>query len=254
MKTLTLICSFLAAGLLTLTAQVKIGENPQNIDPASLLELEGNSRALVITRIGDAQMQGLFPLRGALVYNTDQECVFYFNGTSWENLCSDENTTNIGLELQESELILTDSEGNTVSVELGSAIGQTFSTDPVVGFRETIVITQTGENYNFEVGEITGDNIVDSSINGIDLQDNSITDDKLAPNSVGQEELQDNAVSDLEIDYSQVTLLDFDNDANFVAISAEAGNAIINNNGAFYDDTLLQDGVAANAQGLADHI
>ena len=252
----TLILSFLlfSLGFSFVHSQVKIGDNPQNIDPASLLELESDSRALVITRVGDAQMQGLFPLRGALVYNTDQGCVFYFNGASWENLCSDENTTNISLELQESELILTDSEGNSVSVELGSAIDQTFSSDPIVGFRETIIITQTGDNYNFEVGEITGDNIVDSSINGIDLQDNSITDDKLAPNSVGQEELQDNAVSDLEIDYSQVTLLDFNNDANFVAISAEAGNAIINNNGAFYDDTILQDGVTANAQGLANHI
>ncbi len=254
MRTLILCFLLFSLGISIVHAQVKIGENPQNIDPASLLELQSNSRALVITRVGDAQMQGLFPLRGALVYNTDQGCVFYYNGASWENLCSDENTTNIGLELQDSELILTDSAGNTVSVELGSAIDQTFSSDPVVGFRETIIITQTGDNYNFEVGEITGDNIVDSSINGIDLQDNSITADKLAPNSVGLEEMQDNAITDLEIDYTQVTLRDFTNDANFVAISAEPGNAIINNLGAFYDDTLLEDGVAANAQGLADHI
>ena len=250
----TLLSALLFLSFSLAWSQVKIGENPQNIDPSSLLELESSSRALVITRVTDSQMQALSPLQGALVYNTDQGCVYYFNGGTWENLCTDENTTNINLELQDSQLILTDSDGNTVSVELGSAIDQTFTTDPIVGFRETIIITQNDENYNFEVGEITGENIVDSSINGIDLQDNSITDNKLAPNSVGQEELQDNAVSDLEIDFSQVTLLDFNNDAGFIALSPEAGNAIINNNGAFYDDTLLQDGITANAQDLADHI
>ena len=70
-------------------AQVKIGENPSVIDPASILELEDTSRALVLTRVTDAQMQLITPLEGALVYNTDQECVFYFDNSSWKNLCSE---------------------------------------------------------------------------------------------------------------------------------------------------------------------
>ena len=258
MRILIFLGLFILTSFITLNAQVKIGANPQNIDPSSILELEDNSRALVITRLNDVQMANMSPLRGALVFNTDQDCVFYFNGTTWENLCADNNTTNISLELQESELTLTDSDGNTVTVELGSAIGQSFSADPIVNFRETIIITQNGENYNFEVGLITGDNIVDSSINGIDLQDNSITDDKLAPNSVGQDELQDNAVADAEIDYSQVTVGDFNNDAGYITsaqiVSPNPNNVIIDDDGAFYDDSVIRNDIATNTTNLANHI
>lgn len=43
---------FLFGGLFTsvATAQVKIGDDPQNIDPTSLLELQSNDKVLVITR------------------------------------------------------------------------------------------------------------------------------------------------------------------------------------------------------------
>ena len=186
MRTLTFVCLFFLTSFITLHAQVKIGENPQAIDPFSLLELESGSRALVVTRMSNTQMVNMAPLRGALVYNTDEGCVFYYDGNLWNNLC--ENTTNVSLELNGSELILTDSDGNSIGVTLDGAIEQTFTTDPIINFNETIVITQNDNNFNFEVSEITGENIVDSSINGIDLQDNSITANKLAPNSVGQEE------------------------------------------------------------------
>ena len=256
MRTLLVICLFSVTGFLALNAQVKIGENPQTIDAFSLLELESGSRTLVITRVNDAQMTNMSPLRGAMVYNTDQSCVFYYNGTDWNNLCQD--TTNISLELDGSDLVLTDSAGNSVSVTLDGAIEQTFTTDPIINFRESIVITQNGNSFNFEVSEITGENIVDSSINGVDLQDNSITANKLAPNSVGQEELQDNTVTDLEIDYSQVTLSDFFNDPGFITsaqlISPNLNNAITDENGAFYDDSVLQTTLANTSQDLADHL
>lgn len=76
-------------GLTTAQAQVKIGDNPNNIDPASVLELESASRALVLTRITDAQMQSMVPLQGAVIYNIDQQCVFYFDANSWKNLCAE---------------------------------------------------------------------------------------------------------------------------------------------------------------------
>ena len=71
----------------TLSGQVKIGNNPQNLDPASVLELESTTRVLVITRVTDAQMSLINPLPGAVVYNTDQECLHYYNGTQWINIC-----------------------------------------------------------------------------------------------------------------------------------------------------------------------
>ena len=107
-----------------LLGQIKIGDNPQNIDASSVLELESSTRVFVITRITDAEMNALNPLRGALVYNTDADCVHFFDGNNWLNLCE--------------------------------ALGLSLTADAIVNQNPTIVITQNGENYNFEVGEIRG--------------------------------------------------------------------------------------------------
>ncbi len=241
-----------------LQAQVKVGDNPQNIDASSLLELESNNRVFVISRVNDAQMQNITPLNGAIVYNTDEQCVFYYDGIQWVNLCSEANTTNVSLELIDEALVLTDSDGNSVSVPLEGIGEQTFTTDPIINFNETITITQTGNNFNFEVGQITGENIADSTIQGVDFAPNSITEDKLAPLSVSQGKLQENAVADFQLDYSQVTLNDFTNDAGFITsvelISPNPNNAITDVDGAFYDDSQLVTNIANNDQRITDHL
>ncbi|WP_373074707.1 beta strand repeat-containing protein [Zeaxanthinibacter enoshimensis] len=214
---------FVFGCILTGSAQIKIGENPQNIHPASVLELESNNRALVITRVSTAEMNAIVPLQGAMVYNNDTSCIHFYNGSEWLNLCD--------------------------------ALGLSFSTDPVVNPAETIVITETDGNRNFEVGQITGMNIVDFSIAGVDLQNNSITANKLAANSVGSEELQDNTVTDAEIDYNVVTLNDFLNDANFITgadiVSPDPGNDISFSAGAFYDDAPLQTAISNNTSSIS---
>ena len=73
-------------------AQVKIGENPNIIDPASILELESTSKALVLSRVSSTQMQNIVPLHGAMVYNIDTQCIHYYNGTQWSNLCTGTGT------------------------------------------------------------------------------------------------------------------------------------------------------------------
>lgn len=70
-------------------AQVKIGANVDTIDNASILELDSNTKAFVMTRVTTPEMANITPLEGALVYNTDSECVHYYNGASWINLCID---------------------------------------------------------------------------------------------------------------------------------------------------------------------
>ncbi len=69
--------------------QIKIGDNPQNIDATSVLELESNSRVLVITRINTAQMNAIVPSAGAIVYNTDLQCIHYYDGAQWINVCEE---------------------------------------------------------------------------------------------------------------------------------------------------------------------
>ncbi|PXX26789.1 collagen triple helix repeat protein, partial [Arenibacter sp. ARW7G5Y1] len=70
------------------TAQVKIGENPNSINAASIVELESTTKAFVLTRVTNSQMQTIKPLRGAMVFNTDAQCVFFYNGTQWNSLCT----------------------------------------------------------------------------------------------------------------------------------------------------------------------
>ncbi|MFS4491350.1 hypothetical protein [Maribacter sp. 2308TA10-17] len=78
-----------------ISAQIKIGNNPQTLDPTSLLELESDSKVLVISRMSEDEILDLTPLQGAMVYNTDASCIFYYDGTNWNNLCAGSNTGSI---------------------------------------------------------------------------------------------------------------------------------------------------------------
>lgn len=82
-----------------LVCQVKIGDNPDQIDEFSLLELESPNKALVLTRVNKSEMEMMRPVEGALVYNTDEKCLFYYQGSSWFNLCSEST----GLSIIENE-------------------------------------------------------------------------------------------------------------------------------------------------------
>ncbi|MCD8453953.1 hypothetical protein LNJ08_06060 [Tenacibaculum finnmarkense genomovar ulcerans] len=81
---------------ITLFAQVKIGDNPSDINPTSILELESTDKVFVLTRMDNTVMQSLLlnpdpdkrPLQGALVYNTTDNCVFMYNGAAWVSLCN----------------------------------------------------------------------------------------------------------------------------------------------------------------------
>ncbi|WP_276165723.1 hypothetical protein [Zobellia alginiliquefaciens] len=68
-------------------SQVKIGDNINQIDAASLMELESASRVLVVTRVTNAQMSTITPLNGALVFNTDENCLFQYKNNAWSSLC-----------------------------------------------------------------------------------------------------------------------------------------------------------------------
>lgn len=71
-----------------MAAQIKIGDAPEAIDPSSILELESSSKVLVISRMTEADILALSPLQGAMVYNIDASCIFYYDGANWNNLCA----------------------------------------------------------------------------------------------------------------------------------------------------------------------
>ena len=169
MKAIILFIFFIFLAVPPVFGQIKIGDNPQNIDASSVLELESSSKVLVITRVTTLEMEAITPQRGGLVYNTDTECVNYYDGTQWVNLCD--------------------------------AVNFTITNDPIINGRSTIEITESAAGYNLEVAKnsILGDNIIDGGIGPDDIQDNSITQDKLAAESVGSSELRQNAVGSVEI-------------------------------------------------------
>ena len=83
---LTLFIIFICTSL---SAQVKIGDNPSSINPISILELESSDKVLVITRLSTAQINALpaIPMEGAMVFNTDTKCIHVYTNSNWKNLC-----------------------------------------------------------------------------------------------------------------------------------------------------------------------
>ncbi|WP_422083886.1 hypothetical protein [Ulvibacterium sp.] len=204
--------------------QIKIGDNPQNLDPASVLELESNSRVLVITRINTQQMESIVPNPGALVYNTDTQCIHYFDGVQWANLCD--------------------------SADL------TFTADPIENALSTIVITRNDDIINFEVApnSIRTEQIVNGGVRGEDIQDNSIGPNKLADDSVGRDELSENSVGVDALATDEFSLDDFANTPGFITggdiVSNDPDNALTDNGGAFYDDSVLETNINTNAANI----
>ncbi len=62
---------------------LKLGDNPGTIDAASLLEMESTSLVFVPTRMNNAQMNAITPLEGALIYNTQEEALYYYENGAW---------------------------------------------------------------------------------------------------------------------------------------------------------------------------
>lgn len=226
--------NFLTLLLMTLfmgtwvSAQVKIGDNPQNIDPSSVLELESTDKVLVITRVTTAQMNAIVPSQGALCYNTDLQGVHYFDGTQWVNIGG------------------------------GSGTGGPLTADPIVNAVSTIVITPTGTGDNLEVApnSIRSEQIVDGGVNGVDIQDGSIGPGKLQNLSVTEEKLSENSVGAFALDNDNIGVSAFNNDVGYITsadvVSGDVGNAlqIGTDNGAFYDETPLMTSIQNNTDAI----
>ena len=82
-----LLCILLFISTSIAWGQVKVGDNINTIDSASILELESSTKALVVTRMTTVQMNAVNPLNGAMVYNTDESCLFVYDGANWKTLC-----------------------------------------------------------------------------------------------------------------------------------------------------------------------
>ncbi|QWX84293.1 hypothetical protein H0I23_01170 [Cellulophaga sp. HaHaR_3_176] len=161
---------------LAVTAQVKIGTNPQTIDASSVLELESTTGAFVIPRMTTLQMEAISPIEGAMIYNTEEECLHYFDSNGvWINICE----------------------------AFGSKL--TFTSDAVSNPNNsnTISITQDPDDeniYNFEVSTINGSNIQPSVVAAIHIANDAITNSKLADGAVRGVKIADEAITPRKIE------------------------------------------------------
>lgn len=137
-------------GPLLIFSQVKIGANPETIDSGSILELESNSKALVLPRLSNEQMSGLNPLNGALIFNTDTSCLHYYGANQWTNLC----TVLSGIRFA-------DNGDGTITLEDGQGDEITFNgADDTV---TTLIDNMNGTyTYTNEAGNPTVLNVVDN--------------------------------------------------------------------------------------------
>jgi len=74
-----------------LPAQNNVGIGTTTPDPASILELKSPNQGLLVPRMSTAQRLAITtPKDGLLVYDTNLECFYYYNGstTLWVSLCS----------------------------------------------------------------------------------------------------------------------------------------------------------------------
>ena len=77
-------------------SQIKLGSNVTTINSSSLLELESTTKGLLFTRMNSTQMNAVPAVQGLVVFNTDSNCLFNHNGTSWISLCRTGTTSLIG--------------------------------------------------------------------------------------------------------------------------------------------------------------
>ncbi|GGD10661.1 hypothetical protein GCM10011368_10790 [Hyunsoonleella pacifica] len=167
-----------------LFSQVKIGDNPSLIDSNSILELESNNKVLVITRLSQTEIDGLVPLEGALVYNTDTQCIYVFEGTNWKNLCNEPNITvsNTGPTSNNIGDFWFNSTNNNVSVWDGNQwLSITINPRRGLGTPEAVIVNPiAGDIY---VDQSTGDIYTYNGVNWVPLNQSIAAENGLSISS-----------------------------------------------------------------------
>lgn len=70
------------------SAQIKIGNNPTQIDGSAELEIESTDKGLLLPRLTTAQRDAIQnPAEGLLIYNQEIKCLEIYNGSEWINNC-----------------------------------------------------------------------------------------------------------------------------------------------------------------------
>ncbi|SHH10739.1 hypothetical protein, partial [Flagellimonas flava] len=212
-------------------SQVKVGNNPNDINPSSIMELESNDKALVLTRLTSAQMQSINPLNGALAYNTDTSCVHYYNGNQWINLCNSSNATGFSfVDNGDGTITLSDGSGNDLTFN-GAPETTTTLTDNLDGTytftnevgTQTVINTSSTDSQTLSTDGNPG-NISILNGNAINLNvDDTDADDQ-------------NEIQDLQYNLGVISLTN-DPDVTLIDLSSFDSNEADDFSGSFNDLT-----------------
>ena len=92
MKRILLVVALVATAASSALAQIKLGDNPGNLNANALLELESSSKGLLLPRMTTAQVATMTaPPDGMMIYNTDSTCITVRRGGFWRSLCAEGN-------------------------------------------------------------------------------------------------------------------------------------------------------------------
>lgn len=85
MKKLTILALVALVQICSLHAQVKIGGINASLSTRSILELESDSLAMLITRLDDTQRDAVTSWEvGHIIFNLTESCFQFYDGTNWE--------------------------------------------------------------------------------------------------------------------------------------------------------------------------
>jgi uncharacterized protein (TIGR02145 family) len=74
--------------------QAQTGIGTPSPDPSAVLELKSNTRGFLPPRLTTAQRNSILaPAIGLVVYNSDKNCLEWFNGTTWYNGCGNQDSS-----------------------------------------------------------------------------------------------------------------------------------------------------------------
>ena len=147
-----LACLFGVLVVTSAQAQVKVGTNPTTIDARSILELESDNQALYLPRLTTTELGAVTGWQeGMVVYNTTDDCIQIFNGTTWNCVDTDNDGIYSGTGTVPTSTIatITDNLDFVTGAVDGFAVdGTTFSVD---GLNDRVGVGTAAPEADFHV-------------------------------------------------------------------------------------------------------
>jgi C1q domain len=139
MKKFLLICLLASATILSNAQSVSINTDGSTAAPSAMLDVKSTNKGMLIPRMASAQRTAIpMPANGLLVYDTDLNKFYYYNGTEWTTFLSGSssftlpysqflNTSNILFEINNqgtgSAIAATSIGGNAISAYSSNGLG-----------------------------------------------------------------------------------------------------------------------------------